>query len=137
MKAELVHIRNGSKTTTSGARKFSDMVVQQGNQLQLHKLLADVSTAGERLSHSQTFKELAIYKNLVKRFMKEAVEFGMQLKTSHSWNEFAEGKTLHIVETIDQKLLELTDEVMEQEKQTIHVLNKIGEIKGLLISLYT
>ena len=35
------------------------------------------------------------------------------------------------------KLIELTEEVVNQEKDAIDLLGRIGEIKGLLINLYT
>ena len=59
------------------------------------------------------------------------------LKQSHTWNRFGEGRKLKIVETIDEKLVELAEEILNQEKSSIDLLDKIGEIKGLLINLYT
>lgn len=38
---------------------------------------------------------------------------------------------------IDDKLIQLTEEMMDQEKPAIDLLERIGEIKGLLINLYT
>lgn len=103
----------------------------------LQQLIKDIDDAGERLLRSQTFKDLAKFKTLVKRFVKETVEFGMQLKQSHSWNQFGQGRSLKIVETIDQKLVELTEDILEKEEKSMNLLEKIGEIKGLLINLYT
>lgn len=73
----------------------------------------------------------------MKQLVKETVETGMELKQSHSWNRFAEGRVHQTVELIDEKLVELTEEVLKEEKQSIDILGKIGEIKGLLIHLYT
>ncbi|MDX1772462.1 MAG: YaaR family protein, partial [Planococcaceae bacterium] len=67
----------------------------------------------------------------------EAVDYGMGLKQSHTWNRFGEGRRLKIIETIDEKLVELAQEILVQEKESIDLLDKIGEIKGLLINLYT
>jgi uncharacterized protein YaaR (DUF327 family) len=61
----------------------------------------------------------------------------MNLKQSHTWNQFGEGRKLNIVETIDKQLVELTDDYITKEKPSIDILGKIGEIKGLLINLYT
>lgn len=69
--------------------------------------------------------------------MKEAVSYGMQLKQSHTWNRFGEGRRLKIVDTIDEKLVELTEDMLDEEKSSVDLLAKIGEIKGLLINLYT
>lgn len=42
-----------------------------------------------------------------------------------------------IVKEVDEKLLELTEVMMNQEKKAVNILGLIGEIKGLLINLYT
>lgn len=120
--------------------KFNDYVQKQDQKMQvtqLQQLMGDIDQAGDRLARSRTFKDLAKFKALVKRFVKETVDFGMELKQSHSWNQFGQGRSLKIVDTIDDKLVELTDNVMKQEETSIDILGKIGEIKGLLINLYT
>ncbi len=45
--------------------------------------------------------------------------------------------SMTIVKQIDEKLMELTEQMMNQEEKSIQILGLIGEIKGLLINLYT
>jgi len=119
--------------------RFGDMVVKQGTKLQtdqLTRLLGDISTAGDRVARSRNLRELARFKMLVKRFLQETVEHGMELKQSHTWNRFGEGRRLKIIDTIDARLLELTEDILNEEKEAVDLLDKIGEIKGLLINLY-
>ncbi|AIE58557.1 YaaR family protein [Bacillus methanolicus] len=138
-----LNIDNSRKETKLQSRngiKFNEFVQKYDQKMQMEKLqqlIKDIDDAGERLLRSQTFKDLAKFKTLVKRFVKETVEFGMQLKQSHSWNQFGQGRSLKIVETIDQKLVELTEDILEKEEKSMNLLEKIGEIKGLLINLYT
>ena len=54
------------------------------------------------------------------------------MKQSHTWNRFGEGRRLKIVETIDERLVELAEDILNEEKETIDLLAKIGEIKGLI-----
>lgn len=119
---------------------FGSLVVKQGQKMQteqLTRLLGDISTAGERITKSRNLRDLAKFKMLIKRFLKESVSFGMELKQSHTWNRFGEGRRLKIVDTIDEKLIELTEDILNEEKDSVDLLAKIGEIKGLLINLYT
>lgn len=119
--------------------RFSELVVKQGTKLQseqLTRLIGDISSTGERLAKSRSLRELARFKMLVKRFLQEAVNYGLETKQNHTWNRFGEGRRLKIVETIDQHLIELTEDLLNEEKQTIDLLEKIGEIKGLLVNLY-
>ncbi|MBM7650324.1 uncharacterized protein YaaR (DUF327 family) [Bacillus ectoiniformans] len=132
-------LRNDQKSGPLAQSKFSSFVQQHGQQMkteQITKLLSDIEGAGERLARSRTFHELAKYKTLVRRFIRETVEFGMNLKNSQTWNQFGENRQLKIVETIDEKLIELSEDVMNEEKKSIDLLGQIGEIKGLLINLH-
>lgn len=99
---------------------------------QLQQYLVDIDQAGERLKKSRSFQDLVRYKQLIQRFMQTAVEFGLEMKKSPARN-----RMLKLVETVDQKLVELTDEVLHKEKDNLRILALIGEIKGLLINLYT
>ncbi|BCB01901.1 YaaR family protein [Bacillus sp. KH172YL63] len=124
----------------TGQAKFGQLVHKHDQKMQveeLNKLLGTIEDAGNRLAKSRTFRDLAKYKTLVKKFVREAVDFGMDLKQSHTWNQYGEGRKLNIVETIDQELVGLTEDVLDKEKKSIDLLGKIGEIKGLLINLYT
>ncbi|MFT8322607.1 MAG: YaaR family protein [Bacillus sp. (in: firmicutes)] len=127
------------KNEQTGA-KFQELVMKQNQKLQtgqLSTLIKNIDDAGKRLGRSQTLKELTKFKSLVKKFVKEAVGYGLELKKDQSWNQFGQGKDLNIVQVIDEKLIELTEEVMNKEKSSLTILNKIGEIKGMLINLYT
>ncbi|MFK2826984.1 YaaR family protein [Bacillus sp. B190/17] len=133
-------LQTDQKSGQAGQSKFASLVEQQGHQMkteQLTKLLVDIEGAGERLARSRTFQDMAKYKILVRRFIKEAVDYGMNLKDSHTWNQFGEGRKLKIVETIDERLIALTEDVMNKEKSSVDLLGQIGEIKGLIINLYT
>lgn len=119
--------------------RFGDLIVKQGSKMQseqLTRLLGDISTAGERVAKSRSLRELARFKRLVKRFMEETVMYGLEGKNAHTWNRFGEGRRLKIVETIDEHLVQLAEDLLNEEKETIDLLDKIGEIKGLLINLY-
>ena len=83
------------------------MIIKQESRMQteqLTRLLGDISAAGDRVARSRNLRDIARFKMLIKRFLQEAVDYGMGLKQSHTWNRFGEGRRLKIVETIDEKL---------------------------------
>jgi uncharacterized protein len=140
MRVNVDKIRQDHKQQPGNGVNFNQLVQKQEHKMQLgqlQQLMKEVDSAGERLSRSRTFKDLAKFKTLVKQFVKEAVNFGMELKHSHSWNQFGEGRALKLVETIDEKLVDLTEELMNKKDEQIDILGRVGEIKGLLINLYT
>ncbi|MFJ7941425.1 YaaR family protein [Peribacillus sp. NPDC096622] len=132
--------RQDAKQFQTGNGRFQQMVQTQDQKMQiqtLNRLIGDIEGAGQRLVRSRTFRELAKYKALVKRLVKEAVEYGLELKQSTSWNEYGQSRPLKTVETIDARLVELSEEILSKEKSSLEILEMIGEIKGLLINLYT
>lgn len=133
-------LRNDPLKSPQGGERFGQMVQKQESRLhgeQITRLLGDISSAGDRLARSRNLRDMAKFKMLVKRFLKESVESGLGLKQSHTWNQYGEGRRLKIVETIDQKLIELAEQLLQDEESSMDLLAKIGEIKGLLINLYT
>ncbi len=132
-------MRNDPLQSSQGGARFGQMVVKQEQRLhgeQITRLLGDISSAGDRIARSRNLRDMAKFKMLVRRFLKETVESGMGLKQSHTWNRFGEGRRLKIVETIDERLIELAEDLLNEEKTSVDLLAKIGEIKGLLINLY-
>lgn len=126
--------------TLSNEVNFQQFVVKQNEKLQaeqFNSLMKHIDDTGNRLSKSQNLRDLAKFKSLVKQFVKEAVDYGLQLKKDQSWDQFGQGKDLNIVKIMDEKLISLTEEVMNKESSHLNLLNKIGEIKGMLINLYT
>ncbi|WP_067841321.1 YaaR family protein [Amphibacillus sediminis] len=119
---------------------FDEAVAIQAQKLQsteIEQLLQGITAQGERLKRYRSIRELAKFKRLVKNFVKEAVGYGLDLSHSHSFTMDGGSRRLTIVKQIDEKLLTLTEAILEQEKRTVDLLGVIGEIKGLLINLYS
>ncbi|KML08594.1 hypothetical protein VL07_18310 [Bacillus safensis] len=126
----------GSQTSAS----FKASMETQSGKLRLEQLtvmLSDIEVFGKKLAKSRNLKDLARFKGLVKRFVKETVDNGLNIETSRSFDIYGNTRTLALVKALDEKLIELTEDMMNQEKPSIDLLERIGEIKGLLINLYT
>ena len=106
-------------------------------QEEMEHVIKEITIQGERLARSRTFQDLVAFKRLVKEFLQKTVYNGLELKTSHHFSFDGHSQKLAIVEEIDKKLVALTEEVLNQEKKSVDLLGLIGEIKGLLINLYT
>jgi uncharacterized protein len=103
----------------------------------LNQILQDIDQQGQKLIAQQNFHELRKYKNLVQQFMDEVSKNGIALKKTETWDPNGGSKTLKTVQVLDQKLIDLTNHVLYQQSSGLTLLERIGEIKGLLINLYT
>ena len=101
------------------------------------KMMQDIEDQGKILSKSQTVEDLKRYKKLVKEFMDDAVNNGLKLEEQRGFNRRGRTKVYKIVKEVDSKLINLTNAVLDKEKNGLKILNLVGEIKGLFINMYT
>ncbi|MFC4389289.1 YaaR family protein [Gracilibacillus marinus] len=140
MRTQLEAMKRNEGQRKSSNQQFQQMVRSQASQLneaELGRLMSEITVQGKKIARFRSFKDLAAYKRLVKRFLKETVDYGLEIKQSHSFLLDSDHRQLSVVEEIDAKLVELTETVLDREKNSIQILDLIGEIKGLLINLYT
>ncbi|HLR08604.1 MAG TPA: YaaR family protein [Bacillota bacterium] len=125
----------------TGEKTSFDRMIQshaeQIKQQELQRLMDDITIQGEKLARFRSFRDLAKFKRMIKQFLQETVSNGLDLKNEHSFSMTGHSRKLATVKEVDQKLFELTESLLDQEKRTVDLLSVIGEIKGLLISLYT
>ena len=46
-------------------------------------------------------------------------------------------KVYKLVKEVDTKLVDLTNDILQKEKDSLNLLKRVGEIQGLLINMYT
>ena len=128
-----------SATENKYTESFSAVIKKSQSKLQLeslNQLMTRVDAQGQKLTKQKTIENLVDYKNLVKQFIGESLSYGLQLSDKQSFSPSGDMKNHQLIEVIDQKLIEIHDEVLNNEKEGIDILQMVGEIKGLLINLY-
>ena len=102
----------------------------------LEEALDQIEEKGKGLSDRRTVEALQDYKKMVRNFIKEAVEYGLKVEEKRGFSRGGRGRSLRTVANIDARLIELTEAILSQEKKHINILDKVGEIQGLLVNLY-
>ena len=106
-------------------------------QERLSSLMGQITAEGEKLAKRKDLRDMKHYRGLVKEFMNEIVS------RSHSFSRenFLDRKGRHrvygIVRLVDQTLDDLAQELMKDEQDHLAILNTIGEIRGLLLDIFT
>jgi uncharacterized protein YaaR (DUF327 family) len=101
----------------------------------LSEIINQIEKQSERLITNRTMEELKAYKSLVQDFVKEVVQHGLDLQEKGGFYNGRDRRLL-VIKELDKHLLELSNQVLDEQKQTVDLLHKTGEIKGLLINLY-
>lgn len=145
MKVNKIARPNMEKVAPSGPVEHKDKIIFQEmmnekrdqNQLsKLEEMLAKIDAQGKSLSEKQTISNLMEYKKMVKDFVGEAVEYGLKLEKQGGFRRGGRSRMFKIVKVIDEKLLDLTDEIIAKEKKGLDILKCVGEIQGLLVNIY-
>ncbi|NIK80060.1 hypothetical protein FHS15_005244 [Paenibacillus castaneae] len=132
--------RSNNDTGTKPAlnRNFADVMVQQDatrTQEQLQQKLQDINKQGDRLSKVMTVRELKIYRQMLKQFLDDTIRRGIVLKEVRGFDRRGRIKRYKLLDEIDETLVSMAEELLDSEQGRIDLLNKIGEIRGLLINL--
>ncbi|RJE83541.1 DUF327 family protein [Paenibacillus sp. 1011MAR3C5] len=117
---------------------FADVMVQQDaqrTQEQLNQKLQDIHRQGDRLAKNMTVRELMLYRQMVKRFLEDTIRRGVGLKEVRGFDRRGRVKRYKLLDEIDATLVTMAEDLLDSEEGRIELLNKIGEIRGILINL--
>lgn len=120
-------------------KSFADTMRQQQEKRDreyLEQMLAKIQEQGDRLARSMTVRELRAYKQMVKQFLEDTLKRGIGLKETRGWDRRGRAKRYKLLEEVDKLLIEMGEELLQHEQGRLELLEKVGEIRGLLLNVY-
>ncbi len=116
------------------AAAFKQQLAYHSNQEQadsLERLVGDVDAQAKRLLNNPSMSELAGYRDQLSKFMKAvSAKLGKLEKRTDRRN-----RTLVILQSLDQKLEDLTKAVLDDQEKGLDLLERLNEIRGMLLDL--
>ena len=116
------------------SKAFLDASRQQASRA-LDLVLAELDASGERLAAAQSFEELERYKQLVKEFLQKVTQGLGKLHFSDGGSG-KQAKVHVILEKVDLELGRLAEEVVKRQAGQLRILERLDQIRGLLLDLY-
>jgi len=101
----------------------------------LREMKKAIDEQGERLADRADVKEYERYRRLIKEFLDEIVSNGYSFSREDAYASRGRHRYIATVQVIDEKLDALGKEVMKEHADKIGILNKIDDIRGLLLDL--
>jgi hypothetical protein len=102
---------------------------------EIKKLLDEILNFGNRFVKSPTQSNLKNYKHSIKEFLKKIEKKIYKVKEDIDMENGS--PRLHVIaEVVDNKIKEITESVMNKEKNTLFYASRVEEINGLLLDLY-
>ncbi|BAK80865.1 YaaR family protein [Candidatus Arthromitus sp. SFB-rat-Yit] len=99
----------------------------------LKELLDSIKKIGNKVVVTKEYRDVVEYKKLVKQYL------GKVLDDMYSLNKFSDAfnsRYYLTVDTIDQKLKDLTNQIIGDEKDNLAIVTTIDEIQGLIVDVY-
>ena len=124
---------------SDGSFKFTltSQIEEKELQQKLNSLMEDITTQGEKITQHMDVRDMKRYRELVKDFMNEVVNRSHKFSRENFLDRRGRHRVYGIVKLVDKNLDELATELVKDEKDHLAILNKVGEIRGLLLDIST
>lgn len=125
--------------TSEGDFKFTLTSAISETQLQerLNTMLEQITNQGERIAQHMDIRDMKKYRGLVKDFLNEVVNRSHKFSRENFLDRRGRHRVYGIIRLIDQNLDDLASELVKDEQDHLAILEKIGEIQGLLLDIFT
>ena len=138
--AEITQVPDTSQVEQGdGSFKFTlaSAITDAELQQKIDSMLVDITAQGERIARHMDIRDMRKYRELIREFMNEVVFRSHKFSRENFLDRKGRHRVYGIIKLIDANLDVLAQELVKDEKDHITILNKIGEIRGLLLDIFT
>lgn len=130
---------NQQAQQADGTFKFmlASNIAEQDLQVRLNMLMEEITMQGDKLVKRMDIKDMKRYRALIKEFMNEIVSRSHAFSRENFLDRKGRHRVYGIIRLVDETLDELAQELVKDEKDKIAILGKIGEIRGMILDIFT
>lgn len=124
------------RKVVSSRQDFSQNLNQEKEKKsheQLKRMVDDIKSKGNRLVITKTYADVNSYKKMIKQYLESVLQYMYDTKKDIS---FWQTQYFITVDTVDEKLGELTSMLLEDEKGNLDIAATIDDIQGLIVDIY-
>jgi uncharacterized protein YaaR (DUF327 family) len=115
-------------------KTLSSLSAEQ-RETRLAELIQSIDEQGEKLSKRADIKELERYRALIRDFLDDVVSNGYSYSKENGYASRGRRRSFATVKTIDTKLDELAKQVLSDQADQLTLMDKIGDIRGLILDM--
>lgn len=112
--------------------KVGDTELQQ----KLVGMMEEISRQGERIKKKMDIRDMKKYRSLVKDFMNEIVSRSHEFSRENFLDRRGRHRVYGIIRRVDEALDEIATELVKEEKDALAILERVDEIRGLLLDIF-
>jgi len=124
---------------SDGSFKFTlvSHIEDQELQVRLQHMLAEITAQGKKLGKHMDIRDMNHYRELIRMFLNEIVSRSHKFTRENFLDRKGRHRVYTMIKLVNKELDELAAELIKEEKDHMMILNKIDEIRGLLIDILT
>ena len=124
---------------SDGSFKFmlASRIEEADLQAALTTLMEEITMQGDKLAKHRDIRDMKRYRALVKDFLNEIVGRSHSFSRENFLDRRGRHRVYGIIRLVDENLDNLAQELMKDEKDHLKILSMIGEIRGLLLDIFT
>ena len=109
----------------------------EGLQERLNLMFQDITMQGKKIGKHMDVRDMKRYRALIKDFLNEVVNRSHKFSRENFLDRRGRHRVYGIIRLIDENLDSLAEELMKEEKDHLAILDRIDEIKGMLLDIFT
>ncbi len=135
----LREVTAATNVKTEGNFKFTLLSQIGENELQekLTKMVDEISKQGQKIAEHMDIRDLKLYRSMISNFLSEVVANSHEFSRENFLDRRGRHRVYGIIRQVNDKLDELARELIKSEKNQVDILDKIGEIQGLVLDIAT
>ncbi|MCL2574204.1 MAG: YaaR family protein [Defluviitaleaceae bacterium] len=110
-------------------------IASEGLADRLSGLISEITDWGKKIAEHPDIRDLKHYRGLVGEFINEVVTNSHEFSRENFLDRRGRHRVYGIVRLINHELDELAQELIKNEKNHIAILDKIDQIRGLLLDI--
>lgn len=124
---------------SDGTFKFTlaSQIEEADLQARLTVMMEEITQSGKRLGKRRDIRDMKHYRALIQEFLNEVVSRSHKFSRENFLDRRGRHRVYGIVRLVNENLDQLAAELIKDEQDHISILNKIDEIRGLLLDILT
>lgn len=135
--ASVNQTNNTQQTDDSFRFTLTSAIEDADLQTKINNMLKDINVQGRLIAKHMDIREMKRYRGLIKDFLNEVVNRSHKFSRENFLDHRGRHRVYGIIRLIDENLDELARELVEDEKNQIDILSRIGQIEGLILDILT
>ena len=119
--------------------KFTLMssIEEAGLSERLSVMMQEITMQGEKLGKHMDVRDMKHYRRLIQEFMNAIVNRSHKFSRENFLDRRGRHRVYGMIKRVNVVLDELAGELIKEEKDTLAILSKVDEIRGLLLDIIT